>query len=61
MTAASPHPFVQQPHEREGRRVVGNLAVSTVDLARLQFATTSLYHFRFVPQDAVESPLEATA
>jgi cytochrome bd ubiquinol oxidase subunit I len=28
---------------------VSTLAVSTVDLARLQFATTSLYHFLFVP------------
>jgi cytochrome d ubiquinol oxidase subunit I len=28
---------------------VSALAISTVDLARLQFATTSLYHFLFVP------------
>ena len=28
---------------------VSTLAVSTVDLARVQFATTSLYHFLFVP------------
>jgi cytochrome bd ubiquinol oxidase subunit I len=28
---------------------MSTLAISTVDLARLQFATTSLYHFLFVP------------
>ncbi|MGH3040993.1 MAG: cytochrome ubiquinol oxidase subunit I [Gaiellaceae bacterium] len=28
---------------------MSTLAVSTVDLARIQFATTSLYHFLFVP------------
>ena len=29
--------------------MVGTIAVSSVDLARVQFATTSLYHFLFVP------------
>ena len=35
------------------------LAVSTVDLARLQFATTSLYHFLFVPLTLGLAPLVA--
>jgi len=35
------------------------LAVSTVDLARLQFATTSLYHFLFVPLTLGLGPLVA--
>ena len=36
------------------------LAVSTVDLARIQFATTSLYHFLFVPLTLGLAPLVAT-
>ena len=39
------------------RRV--SLAVSTVDLARVQFATTSLYHFLFVPLTLGLAPLVA--
>src|SRR6187401_2775878 len=39
---------------------VGTLAVSTVDLARVQFATTSLYHFLFVPLTLGLAPLVAT-
>ena len=35
------------------------LAVSTVDLARVQFATTSLYHFLFVPLTLGLAPLVA--
>ena len=35
------------------------VAVSTVDLARLQFATTSLYHFLFVPLTLGLAPLVA--
>jgi cytochrome d ubiquinol oxidase subunit I len=35
------------------------LAVSTVDLARIQFATTSLYHFMFVPLTLGLAPLVA--
>ena len=35
------------------------LAISTVDLARLQFATTSLYHFLFVPLTLGLAPLVA--
>ena len=35
------------------------LAVSTVDLARVQFATTSLYHFLFVPLTLGLGPLVA--
>ena len=35
------------------------LAVSTVDLARLQFATTSIYHFLFVPLTLGLGPLVA--
>jgi cytochrome d ubiquinol oxidase subunit I len=38
---------------------VSSLAVSTVDLARLQFATTSLYHFLFVPLTLGLGPLVA--
>jgi cytochrome bd ubiquinol oxidase subunit I len=38
---------------------VSLLAVSTVDLARLQFATTSLYHFLFVPLTLGLAPLVA--
>ncbi len=36
------------------------LAVSTVDLARVQFATTSIYHFLFVPLTLGLAPLVAT-
>jgi cytochrome bd-type quinol oxidase subunit 2 len=35
------------------------LAVSTVDLARVQFATTSIYHFLFVPLTLGLAPLVA--
>ncbi len=38
---------------------MGPLAVSTVDLARVQFATTSLYHFLFVPLTLGLAPLVA--
>ena len=38
---------------------MGSLAVSTVDLARIQFATTSLYHFLFVPLTLGLAPLVA--
>src|SRR5262245_33720813 len=39
--------------------LVSVLAVSTVDLARVQFATTSLYHFLFVPLTLGLGPLVA--
>ena len=39
--------------------VVSSLAITTVDLARLQFATTSLYHFLFVPLTLGLAPLVA--
>ena len=39
--------------------VVDLLAITTVDLARLQFATTSLYHFLFVPLTLGLAPLVA--
>jgi cytochrome d ubiquinol oxidase subunit I len=35
------------------------LAITTVDLARIQFATTSLYHFLFVPLTLGVAPLVA--
>ena len=35
------------------------LAVSAVDLARAQFATTSIYHFLFVPLTLGLAPLVA--
>ena len=38
---------------------MGGLAVTTLDLARLQFATTSLYHFLFVPLTLGLGPLVA--
>jgi cytochrome bd ubiquinol oxidase subunit I len=38
---------------------VNALALTTVDLARLQFATTSLYHFIFVPLTLGLAPLVA--
>jgi len=38
---------------------VRELAVTSVDLARLQFATTSLYHFLFVPLTLGLAPLVA--
>jgi cytochrome d ubiquinol oxidase subunit I len=38
---------------------LSTLAVSTVDLARVQFATTSLYHFLFVPLTLGLAPLVA--
>jgi len=41
------------------QRRVGEVAVSTVDLARVQFATTSLYHFLFVPLTLGMAPLVA--
>jgi cytochrome bd ubiquinol oxidase subunit I len=41
------------------RAVAVTLAISTVDLARLQFATTSLYHFLFVPLTLGLGPLVA--
>ena len=39
--------------------MVDLLAITTVDLARLQFATTSLYHFLFVPLTLGLAPLVA--
>ena len=39
--------------------MVGAIAVSSVDLARVQFATTSLYHFLFVPLTLGLAPLVA--
>jgi cytochrome bd ubiquinol oxidase subunit I len=38
---------------------MGTIAVTTVDLARIQFATTSLYHFLFVPLTLGLAPLVA--
>jgi len=38
---------------------MATLAVTTVDLARIQFATTSLYHFLFVPLTLGLAPLVA--
>jgi len=38
---------------------VSTVAISTVDLARVQFATTSLYHFLFVPLTLGLAPLVA--
>jgi cytochrome bd ubiquinol oxidase subunit I len=38
---------------------MSSLAVTTVDLARIQFATTSLYHFLFVPLTLGLGPLVA--
>jgi cytochrome bd ubiquinol oxidase subunit I len=38
---------------------MSTLAVTTVDLARIQFATTSLYHFLFVPLTLGLAPLVA--
>ena len=38
---------------------MSTLAVTTVDLARIQFATTSLYHFLFVPLTLGLAPLIA--
>jgi cytochrome d ubiquinol oxidase subunit I len=38
---------------------VSTLAITTVDLARLQFATTSIYHFLFVPLTLGLGPLVA--
>jgi cytochrome d ubiquinol oxidase subunit I len=39
--------------------VIDLLAITTVDLARIQFATTSLYHFLFVPLTLGLAPLVA--
>jgi cytochrome bd ubiquinol oxidase subunit I len=39
--------------------VIDVVAVTTVDLARIQFATTSLYHFLFVPLTLGLAPLVA--
>ena len=40
-------------------RVMAPLASTTVDLARIQFATTSIYHFLFVPLTLGLAPLVA--
>ena len=37
------------------------LASTTVDLARIQFATTSLYHFLFVPLTLGLAPRSPTS
>ena len=39
--------------------MTSTLAITTVDLARIQFATTSLYHFLFVPLTLGLAPLVA--
>ena len=41
------------------RSELGSLAVSTVDLARIQFATTTIYHFLFVPLTLGLGPIVA--
>src|SRR5262249_18539910 len=49
-----------RPHHRRGG--LGDMAVaasSVVDLARIQFATTSIYHFLFVPLTLGLGPLVA--
>ena len=38
---------------------MNTVAVTTVDLARAQFATTSIYHFLFVPLTLGLGPLVA--
>jgi hypothetical protein len=38
-------------------REVSAIASTTVDLARIQFATTSIYHFLFVPLTLGLGPL----
>jgi cytochrome bd ubiquinol oxidase subunit I len=45
--------------DADGDRPMTALASSTVDLARVQFATTSLYHFLFVPLTLGLGPLVA--
>ena len=45
--------------EPRRRHVVTPLAATTVDLARIQFAMTSIYHFLFVPLTLGLAPLVA--
>ena len=47
------------PDPRARRRAVTQLAVTDVDLARIQFAMTSIYHFLFVPLTLGLAPLVA--
>jgi cytochrome bd ubiquinol oxidase subunit I len=57
------HPRAFQPNQHRGiaRGIDVNsaLAITSVDLARMQFATTSLYHFLFVPLTLGLAPLVA--
>jgi cytochrome d ubiquinol oxidase subunit I len=46
-------------HCEEGSEVIDVLANTTADLARLQFATTSIYHFFFVPLTLGLGPIVA--
>ena len=57
------HAPARRPDQR-GKRVAGvheavTVASTTVDLARVQFATTSIYHFLFVPLTLGLAPLVA--
>src|SRR5262249_37911187 len=49
----------REGHGRRSRRPVSVVANTTVDLARVQFATTSIYHFLFVPLTLGLGPLVA--
>jgi cytochrome bd ubiquinol oxidase subunit I len=51
--------LVRRRKELPGTRRMSALASTTVDLARAQFATTSLYHFLFVPLTLGLAPLVA--
>src|SRR5262245_44623366 len=54
------HPRGHGRHARERAPRMTTLAVTTVDLARIQFATTSIYHFLFVPLTLGLGPIVAT-
>ena len=53
------HRWTERPQGVMMVDAMGALAVTTVDLARIQFATTSLYHFLFVPLTLGLAPLVA--
>src|SRR6478735_521780 len=59
LDAVHPVRAMCRPAPPSSIRVMAPLASTTVDLARIQFATTSIYHFLFVPLTLGLAPLVA--
>ena len=59
MTAVHPVWMMSEPRLAPSILAMAPLASTTVDLARIQFATTSIYHFLFVPLTLGLGPLVA--